>query len=151
MILPWILMLLAAPPNPVSWKLEDAPAKPVKAGAAFTLKLVAHIDAGWHVYWLKQVQDGPVATRIALPDGQPFRLASRVQAPEPEVVQDVSFGMEVGHYSGETVFTLPVRADSGAASGEYKLTASATYQTCNNKVCLPPRTVQVTAPVAIKR
>jgi hypothetical protein len=29
--------LVAAPPNPVAWKLTDVPAKPVKAGARFTV------------------------------------------------------------------------------------------------------------------
>jgi DsbC/DsbD-like thiol-disulfide interchange protein len=145
-----LLLLALAAPNPVTWKFEGAPAKPVKPGATFTVKLVARIDTGWHVYWLKQVQDGPVATRIALPEGQPFRLAGRVQAPEAEVVQDASFGMEVGHYAGETVFTLPVRTAPETAAGDHTLTASATYQACNNKVCLPPRTVQVTVPVTVK-
>ena len=151
MILPLLFLLLAAPPNPVAWKLEEAPAKPVRPGAVFTVKLVARIDAGWHLYWLKPVENGPIATRIALPEGQPFRLAARVQAPEPEIVQDASFGMEVGQYAGETVFTLPIRADASTATGEHRLTASATYQTCNNKVCLPPRTVQLTVPVGVKR
>jgi len=150
MMLPWLLLLLAAP-NPVAWKLEEAPAKPVKPGAVFNVKLVARIETGWHLYWMKQVPDGPIPTRIALADGQPFRLAARVQAPEPEVAQDPSFGMEVGHYSGETAFTVPVRVDPAASNGDYKLTATATYQTCNNKVCLPPRTVPATAQVAVKK
>jgi DsbC/DsbD-like thiol-disulfide interchange protein len=146
-----LLLLALAAPNPVAWKLSAVPARPVKPGATLTVKLVASIEAGWHIYWLKQVPDGPVATRIALPDGQPFRLAGRVQAPEPEIVQDPSFGMEVGHYAGETVFTLPLRVVPEAAAGEHKLTVSATYQTCNNKVCLPPRTIQASIPVAVKR
>jgi hypothetical protein len=37
--------LLAAPPNPITWKLSDAPAKPVKAGARFTLQdPMLHLD-----------------------------------------------------------------------------------------------------------
>jgi thiol:disulfide interchange protein DsbD len=145
-----VAFLFLAAPNPVAWKL-DGPSTPIKPGATFPVKLTASIEKGWHLYWLRQVPDGPVATRIGLAEGQPFRLAAKVQAPAPEIVQDASFGMEIGQYEGETVFTLPVRVEASAAPGEHKLTASATYQTCNNKVCLPPRTVQTTAPVTIKK
>ena len=49
------ISLAAAPPNPVAWKLEEAPAKAIKAGARFTVKLTAHIQDGWHFYSMKPI------------------------------------------------------------------------------------------------
>jgi Disulphide bond corrector protein DsbC len=57
--------------------------------------------------------------------------------------------MEVELYEGEATFTLPVGIAAGAAGGSQTLLVSASYQSCNNKICLPPKTVkmEVTVPV----
>jgi thiol:disulfide interchange protein DsbD len=143
------LSMGAAPPDPVAWKLQDTPAKPVKAGARFTVKLVAQIQEGWHLYSMKEVADGPIATRIWLPQGQAFQLAGPIQAAAPQVIQDPSFNMEVELYEGEAEFTLPVRIAPGAPAGVQNLVVSASYQSCNNKICLPPKTVHVEAAVTV--
>jgi thiol:disulfide interchange protein DsbD len=142
--------LAAAPADPVAWKLTP-PAAPVKAGARFNVKLLAAVEDGWHLYSLKPMAEGPIPTRIWIAEGQPFSLAGAIQSPDPEVVQDPSFGMEVELYEGEAVFTLPVRAAPGAAPGAQKLVVSASYQSCNNKLCLPPKTVKVEVPITIGR
>ena len=61
------ISLAVALPNPVAWNLAGAPAKPVKPGARFTVKLTAHIQEGWHVYSMKPIEDGPVPTRVWTP------------------------------------------------------------------------------------
>ena len=140
--------LAAAPADPVVWK-PAPPAAPVKAGSRFNVKLIAQVQDGWHVYSLKPMAEGPIATRIWIAGGQPFSLSGAVRAPEPRAMQDPSFGMEVELYEGEAVFMLPVRVAAGAAPGAQKLTVSASYQSCNNKLCLPPKTVKVEVPVTI--
>jgi thiol:disulfide interchange protein DsbD len=143
------LSLSAAPPDPVAWKLQDAPAKPVKAGARFTVKLVAQIQEGWHLYSMKEAADGPIATRIWLGRGQAFQLAGPIKAAEPQVIQDPNFNMEVELYEGEADFTLPVRTARGAPAGVHNLVVNASYQSCNDKICLPPKTVRVEAAVTV--
>jgi DsbC/DsbD-like thiol-disulfide interchange protein len=141
--------LAAAPADPVVWKLQDPPTAPVKAGARFNVKLLADVQEGWHLYSLKPMAEGPIPTRIWIAEGQPFSLAGAVQSPDPQVIEDPSFGMEVELYEGEAVFTLPLRVASGATPGPQKLVVSASYQSCNNKLCLPPKTVKVELPIAI--
>ena len=140
--------LAAAPADPVAWKLNP-PAAPVKPGTRFTVKLLAEVQDGWHLYSLKPMAEGPIPTRIWVAEGQPFALAGAIQAPDPQVMQDSSFGMEVELYEGEAVFTLPVRVATGASLGAQMLVVSASYQSCNNKLCLPPKTVKVEVPVTI--
>ncbi len=144
-----VLSFGAAPPNPVSWKAQNAPAKPVKPGARLSLKLSARIDDGWHLYSMKRLEEGPIPTRIWIAEGQPFELAGAVAAPPPETIQDPNFNMEVEYYEGEAVFTLPVRISPKASPGPQKLEVSASYQSCNNKLCLPPKTVKIDIPVEI--
>jgi hypothetical protein len=141
--------LAAAPADPVAWKLQNPIAASFKPGARFTVKLLAAVQEGWHLYSLKPMTEGPIATRIWIAEGQPFLLAGAVRAPEPRVMQDPSFGMEVELYEGEAVFTLPVRVAPGTAPGAQKLVVSASYQSCNSKLCLPPKTVKVEVPITI--
>jgi hypothetical protein len=139
-----------AAPDPVSWKFQDAPAKPLKPGARLTVKLAAIVEPGWHLYSLKPLPEGPIPTRLWIAEGQPFTLAGAIQAPEPITAQDPTLNMEVETYEGEAVFTLPVQIATSAA-GPQKLVVSASYQTCNNRLCLPPKTVRVELPLTIAR
>ena len=143
--------LLAAPADPVAWKLQNEANSPVKAGALFHVKLAAKVQEGWHLYSLKPMADGPIATRIWIGDGQPFSMAGGIRAPEPQVMQDPTLGMEVELYEGEALFTLPVKTAAGLQPGSHTLVVSASYQSCNDKLCLPPKTVKVELPVAIVR
>ncbi len=136
--------------DPVAWKLTDAP-KAIKAGGKFTVHLVAEIQEGWHLYSMKHVEDGPVATRVWLADGQKFELADSIKASAPETLQDASFNMEVELYEGQATFTLPLKVVAGAPAGTQTLVVNASYQSCNNKICLPPKTVRVELPVTVSK
>ena len=144
------LGLSAAAPDPVVWKVEP-PAKPVKAGTQFRVKLTAQIQAGWHMYSLKPLADGPIPTRIWIAEGQPFQMAGRVQASDPQSMNDPSFNMEVELYEGEATFTLPIGIAAAAPTGAQKVMVNTSYQSCDNKICLPPKTVKVEVPVTIAK
>ena len=143
------LAMAAAPPDPVSWKLVSPAAKAVKAGSRVSVTMVATIQPGWHLYSLKPIAEGPIPTRIWIGEGQPFSLASAVQAPDPTTTRDPTLNMEVEFYEGETPFTLPVKVATGT-TGAQTLTVSASYQSCNDKLCLPPKTVKVQLPVTVQ-
>ena len=143
--------LVAAPPNPVAWKLADIPAKPVKAGARFTVKLTASIQAGWHIYSMKPIEDGPTPTRIWLAEGQPFQLAGPVKGDEPQTLQDPTLHMDVELYEGAAGFSLPLRVAPGTSPGAQNLVVNVQAQSCNNSICLPPATVKVELPVTVAR
>lgn len=143
--------LTAAPPDPVVWKVQDAPVTPLKPGARFTIKLVGQIEDGWHMYSMKPVPEGPIATRVWIADGQPVVLAGAIRASTPQTVQDPNFNMEVEQYDGTAEFTLPLRIPSQAAVGAMKFVVNASYQSCNSKICLPPKTAKVEVPVTIAR
>lgn len=145
------ISLLGAPANPVAWKLSDVPAKPVKAGGRFMVKLNASIQPGWHIYSMKALDDGPQPTRIWLAEGQPFQLAGPVKGDEPQTLQDPTLHMEVELYEGAAAFSLPVKVASGAAPGARNLVVNAQAQSCNNSICLPPTTVKVEIPVTVTK
>src|SRR5262249_42617520 len=86
--------VLQAAPEPITWNVQSAPPS-IKAGARFNVKVVARIQDGWHLYSLKPQSEGPIATRIWISEGQPFSLAGPIDATEPTVLHDATFGMEV--------------------------------------------------------
>ena len=125
-------------------------AKTLRPGAVYKVHLTAAIEPEWHLYSLVPVENGPVATRIWLPDGQPFTLSGDITTPEPQRIQDPNFGIEVGFYEGSPQFVLPVRVASGGRDGRQILQISVRFQACNDQMCLPPRTVKLETPVEIK-
>jgi DsbC/DsbD-like thiol-disulfide interchange protein len=145
------LSLFAAPPDPVAWTVQGAPAKAVKAGARFPVKVVAQIQKGWHIYGLTPAADGPIATRLWVAEGQPATLAGPVQGTEPQTMQDPAFNMEVQLYEGEVSFTLPLRLAAAAPPGAQKIVVNASFQSCDNKICLPPKTVKLEVPVTVAK
>jgi thiol:disulfide interchange protein DsbD len=138
----------AAQEDPIGWTLAKTPTS-ATAGQTFRIELTATIEAGWHLYSITQGPGGPIATRLSVPPGQPFALEGAIDAPPPHVAFDSGFSMDTETYSEKTVFTLPIKVD-GKASGKQMLHVQAYYQTCNDKFCLPPKTVKLETPFEVK-
>jgi thiol:disulfide interchange protein len=143
-------VLIAAPAaaqqDPIAWTLAKTPAS-AAAGQTFRIQLTATIEAGWHLYSIAQAPP-PIATRISIPKDQPFTLGGAIDAPPPNVAFDSGFNMDTEFYTEKAVFTLPVKVD-GKAAGKQVLRVQAYYQTCNDKFCLPPKTVKMETPVEV--
>jgi thiol:disulfide interchange protein DsbD len=140
----------AAVKPPVQWHVKTAPAKPVKAGSKFTVSINGQIDAGWHLYALEEPQDGPIATEIALTDGDPADLI-RVEEAKPKVLPDPVFQKPVGFFTGSADFTLHLQLAKDASPGPGTLRVLVRYQSCNDRVCLPPHTDTVTVALMMTR
>ena len=137
--------------NPVRFTISiPKSAKALRPGQVYKINLTAAIEPEWHLYSLVPVENGPIATRIWLPDRQPFTLSGDITTPEPRRIQDSNFGIEVGFYEGSPQFVLPVRVTSGERDGPQTLQVSVRFLACNDQMCLPPRTVKLETPVEIK-
>lgn len=134
--------------NPIKWTIKNETAR-VKAGDKFNVQAIAQIDEGWHLYSLDQPSGGPIPTRISIPENQKFKLAGEIESPMPQVVFDPNFNINTQFYEQEAVFTLPVAAVKDAAIGKNTLVVSAFFQTCNDKVCLPPKSVKLATDIEV--
>jgi thiol:disulfide interchange protein DsbD len=147
------LMMLAAfsvysqAQAPVSLSMSVNPAK-VKSGGKLTAQISASIGGGWHVYSITQGAGGPVPTRITVETGV-FKQAGAASGSAAKRELDANFGIETETYTGSASFSVPVSVDAAAQPGTQDLTVNVRYQACNNKVCLPPKTLKVSAPVEI--
>lgn len=141
-----LLAVAASGQNPVSLSMTVAPAS-VPSGGSGTAKISASIDGGWYMYSITQGAGGPIQTRISLGEG-PFKMGS-VSGPRPKVKMDPNFGINTESYAGSAVFNVPFTVNAGTPEGPQTLNASIRYQVCNDTVCLPPKTVKLTAALAI--
>lgn len=132
--------------NPVSWSLSS-PKKTAKAGEKFNVQLSGAIQGGWYIYSITQGAGGPYPTRVTV--AAPFVLAGGVKGPAPKRQMDANFGIETEKYVGGANLTVPVSVPAGTAAGAQTLEVSVRFQTCNDEVCLPPKTVKVSAPIEI--
>lgn len=132
--------------NPVSLSINVAPSS-IPAGGKGTAKVTANIGGGWYMYSITQGGGGPTPTRVSL-DGGPFK-AGGVSGPKPKVKFDENFQMNTESYSGSATFNVPFTVAADIAEGSQNLTVAVRFQVCNDSVCLPPKTLKVSAPVMI--
>ena len=132
--------------NPVSWSLNSSK-KTAKAGEKFNVQLSGTVQSGWYIYSVTQGAGGPYPTRVTV--AAPFTLAGGVRGPAPKRQMDANFGIETEKYIGGANLTVPVSVPATTAPGAQTLEVSVRFQTCNDEVCLPPKTVKVSAPIEI--
>ncbi|RXH55515.1 protein-disulfide reductase DsbD domain-containing protein [Granulicella sibirica] len=140
----------AAPKVTVQWRVKAAPTKPVKAGAKFTVVITGQPDPGWHLYALEEPQGGPIATEIALTEGDPADLV-RVEEAKPKVLPDPNFQQPTGFFDSAADFTLHLQSARNASADASALHILVRYQSCTDRVCLPPHTETMTVPLTIGR
>ncbi|MBI5086400.1 MAG: protein-disulfide reductase DsbD N-terminal domain-containing protein [Acidobacteria bacterium] len=150
-VLTLLLALLWQAP-PVHWTITAPAARAqLKPGAKITVTLAAEIDEGWHLYSLRKQEDGPIPTSITVPEGQPFRLAGPIDAPPALSRFEETFQLDIESYEGSAEFGVPVEVPKDTKTGLATLAVHARYQACDNKICLPPKTVKLELPVEIRR
>jgi thiol:disulfide interchange protein len=134
--------------SPVHWSASP-PAKTVKAGDAFEIKLQATIDGEWHLYSATQPPGGPNPTRFSLLSGAPFQREGDVRQSQPTTQFDSNFGIQTEFFSETAEFWIPLKVLPSANAGEYEVVVQTQYQVCNDQMCLPPTKVPVKAMVQV--
>ncbi len=136
--------------TPVHWSLKVTPAGPVAPGSALTATATAQIEAGWHVYALTQGPGGPHALEITLPKSPVFSPGGTPTSPPPTRAFDPNFNMETVFHEDSAVITIPIRVAKPAPGGAAKLAIDISYQTCNERLCLPPATETLTQTLVVQ-
>ena len=137
----------AAPPQPVQWSVGNVVGSHLSPGAKFTVILAAAIEPGWHLYALEEPEGGPQPTEIALAEGDPVTLLSVDQGKSGFVADPVSRQL-TAFFEHRASFTLHLQLPPTMPRPATVLHVTIRYQSCNDKMCLPPRTDRVEVPLA---
>ncbi|HEY4275055.1 MAG TPA: protein-disulfide reductase DsbD domain-containing protein [Rhizomicrobium sp.] len=139
----------AARGETVSWTAA-APSAAVKPGAPVTLTVQGKVLEGWHVYGLKQLPNGPTPLKLGV-DANPAAVSDGAAGGSATTkVHDRGFDLDVEYYSSAFALTMPVRIAAGAAAGVQTVPLSVRFQTCNDRICQPPKTVHLSASVNVQ-
>ncbi len=110
--------------------------------------LTAAIQPGWHLYSVTTPRGGPIPTSVGLAD-TPAIASTKLYQAKPERKFDPNFQLDTETFQNEADFLFDVELSKTAAAGTADVTARARYQSCNDRLCLPPRTKTAAAAVAI--
>jgi thiol:disulfide interchange protein DsbD len=132
---------------PITWSVTSTGTS-VAAGSSVRVEITARIDDGWHLYSLTQ-QSPPDPTRITVPEGQPFALGGKIEAPAPESGFDKAQDAETEYYTESVGFKVPLAAARATSPGKYVARIKATWQACNGSLCIRPQVAALDVPVQV--
>ncbi len=134
----------------VRWTATLLAGTALSAGGTAVLEIHADIQAGWHVYALTQPPGGPTALQVRVDSSHDVVSAvGGISAPTPRKRHDQSFDLDTETYSGTFELRVPVQIKSDLAGGPHNLPVSIRFQSCSERECRPPRTVELTATVEV--
>lgn len=129
--------------NPVSWAFTS---KKI-ADKTYEVHLTATMQSGWHLYSQVQPDDAiAIPTGFKLNNNPLLMLDGKIkEIGKMEKFHDAKLEVSANQYAGKVDFVQVVKLKANAKTN---LTGSVEYQTCDDKKCLPPKTVNFS--VAIK-
>ena len=146
LILPLLVLpAMAQGPNNVKWSLSLEPAS-AAPGSKVLARIEGQIDPGWHLYSMTSA--GAIPTTIKVASNAAFEKVRVFQAP-PKKAHDPNFQLDTETYEGSAVFLLELQLKPDAAAGASDISAEVRFQTCNDKVCIPPRRRTATATLTV--
>ena len=137
------------PVQPVQWTGAVAPKTAVRAGANIVIELSAAVQEGWHVHGLAQLPGGPTPLRVTLDTNAFVQTAGAPTGSSPVKKHDTAFDLDTEVYNGRFDLNLPARVNPHSSAGRDLIPVSVRFQACNDRVCLPPRTVHLSVPIEI--
>jgi DsbC/DsbD-like thiol-disulfide interchange protein len=122
--------------DPVKWSFS---AKKLSDGN-YEIHLTAAIQSGWHIYSQTTPDGGPIPTAITF-SKNPLLTLSGTAKEEGKMEQhnEPLFGVDVKQFSNKVDFVQTVKLKNNAKTN---VNGSVEYMVCNDKQCLPPKTVE---------
>ncbi len=137
-----LLPILSLAQNPVLWSLEsEAKGKSIKSNKNFDVKLKAKIEPNWHLYDLTQPGKGPFPTKITVPEGVNYSIEGQPTSSGAIEKFDPNFKINTRFFADEATFTVSLISSSEVNGDD--LAINVRFQVCDDRVCLPPKTVTV--------
>ena len=121
--------------DPVKWNYSAEK----KSNIEYIVTISAMLSQDWHIYSMNTPVGGPVPTTFNFKKNPLVTLDGEIkETGKPKTIHDDVFGVDVKYY-GETVsFVQTVKLKSAVKTN---ISGSIKYMVCNDKMCLPPKTV----------
>ena len=141
--------LAAAQPAAVLSVAGSPPAVQAKIGATLEAKLPLQLRAGYHVQSNTPTDKYLIPLRLTWNQGPLEAVA--VSYPKPQMEKYAFSEMPQSVFSGNFDLTTKFKVPPNAIAGPTAITGKLRYQACNDNMCLPPRTMDVSLQLDIVR
>ena len=131
--------LQSAPNIGVSGNLS---ANKVARGHSVQATIAMDIPSGYHVNSNRPLEKFLVATQLQIDAPKSIRIGPVIY-PRAALRMFKFSKQRLSVYEGHAVLRFSVTAPAGAPTGAVELKARLRYQSCNDEVCFPPRTQEV--------
>jgi hypothetical protein len=137
---PWLCLQAQSPGNAVL-SIAPAPRLAIQRGGGADFLLKADLQPGFHVNSNMPGDDYLIPIKLTW-NKDPLE-AQQVTYPKPQM-EKLSFSPNpISVYTGTFEIATHFKAPASAMPGMAFMNGKLRYQACNNKECLPPRTVDV--------
>ncbi|HET8946084.1 MAG TPA: cytochrome c biogenesis protein CcdA, partial [Candidatus Polarisedimenticolia bacterium] len=124
------------------------PAGSVRPGAALPLEVSLTIKSGWHMNSSKPTLDYLIPTKVTFTETG-GATAEGIAYPPGEMVKLQFADEQLSVYQGSVAIPARLRVPADKAAGPLPITARLNYQSCSDKACLPPETVEFKTTVEV--
>ena len=122
-------------------KLELVVPEKVDLGSTTEVSLSIDIKDGWYIYAPtgKNAEQGMKETKVSFTIPENIQQLGKVKMPMHQ------FKGSYDVFRGSDLAVIQKIGTEDSTPGEYTIASQVTYQTCNDDICLPPKTVELTA------
>jgi thiol:disulfide interchange protein DsbD len=122
--------------NPVSWTFTSKKL----ANGNFEIRMTATIQTNWHLYSQTQPDDAiAIPTTFTIGNNPLVELVGKIKEEgKLEKFHDKELDLSANQYSNKVDFVQEVKLKGKVKTN---ISGSVEYQTCDDKKCLPPKTV----------
>jgi thiol:disulfide interchange protein DsbD len=122
----------------------------VSAGGTVDVKVTAKLIDDWHIYSVTPMEEGPVPTDIVFAADAPLKRTGKLRQPKPVVKYDEAFGVNTEYFDKDVTFTMTAKVKPSAKPGKQKVVVEVTFMACNDRMCLPPNTIEIPFDITIE-
>jgi len=122
--------------NPITWVAVYKTISATEGEIIITPK----VEKGWHTYSQKVTADGPVATSFKFTESKHYTLVGKTEESNVHEEFDKAFDAKIFVVTGESAFKQKIKFTKPGFNVSFKLE----FMCCNDIMCLPPKTIDLT-------
>lgn len=131
-------------PVPVAWTASYTDLPNNEGEIVFKAK----IDPKWHIYSQRPTDAGPIPTSFSITPVPGVELSGKVEESNAHEEYVPAFEAKVFVFEKEAVFKQKIKRKTTAGT---TIHATVEYMTCNDRQCLPPKTVELNVAIPAKK
>lgn len=120
----------------------------IHPGKQLQVAFLINIIPGWHIYAPKLSDEFLIPSELIIDENDDMQVL-KLYYPEPKSEKFDYSDTELQVYNGEVIFGALLKVSDGIPQKEHMLKAQLLYQACDDRSCLPPKTIDLEIPLKV--